>query len=242
MTDIRGIIFDKDGTLFDFTRTWGGWVRLVIRELAGDDRHLAAELARTLGFDRESGHFNPGSMVIAETTDTIMRSLLPLLPGQDPASLLAQLNRSAAEVHPAPATDLLDVLTRLRFPAGAAPRRIGLATNDAEEPAHRHLRSAGVDGLFDFVAGYDSGFGGKPEIGQLLAFATQMGLAPASVAMVGDSLHDLDAARTAGMTAVAVLTGVAGAAELVPHADVVLPDISHLPDWLAGRQGSRVPG
>jgi phosphoglycolate phosphatase len=237
MTDIRGIIFDKDGTLFDFTRTWGEWARRVIEDLSAGDADLARELARILGFDRENGTFDPASMVIAETADSVMQALLPLLPGRDPGSLLDRLNQLSGEVDPAPATDLVAVLTQLRFPADAAPRRIGLATNDAEEPAHRHLRSAGVDDLFDFVVGYDSGFGGKPEAGQLIAFATQMALAPASVAMVGDSRHDLDAARAAGMMAVAVLTGVALAEELAPHADVVLPDISHLPEWLAGQAG-----
>ncbi|MFD2856539.1 HAD family hydrolase [Seohaeicola zhoushanensis] len=50
--------------------------------------------------------------------------------------------------------------------------------------------------------------------------------------MVGDSTHDLFAGRTAGMHTVGVLTGVAGHEDLAPHADVVLPDIGHLPAWL----------
>ena len=50
--------------------------------------------------------------------------------------------------------------------------------------------------------------------------------------MVGDSPHDLVAGRAAGMTAVAVLTGIATEADLGPLADVVLPDIGHLPGWL----------
>lgn len=237
MTEIRGIIFDKDGTLFDFTRTWGSWTRRVIEDLAPGDAGLAAELARVMGFDPGSGRFDPASMVIAETTETVMAALLPLLPGREPDALLARMNRLSGEVRPVPAVDLPSVLSRLRFPEGAPERRIGLATNDAEEPAHRHLQSAGVEGLFDFVAGFDSGFGGKPETGQLLAFASRMALHPAAVAMVGDSLHDLEAARGAGMTAVAVLTGVARTADLAPHADVVLPDIGHLPDWLAQRSG-----
>ena len=51
-------------------------------------------------------------------------------------------------------------------------------------------------------------------------------------AMVGDSLHDLQAARAAGMRAVAVLTGLTGRAELAPEADVVLDTIAELPDWV----------
>jgi phosphoglycolate phosphatase len=50
--------------------------------------------------------------------------------------------------------------------------------------------------------------------------------------MVGDSLHDLHAGRDAGMKRAAVLTGIAEAAELAPHADVVLPDISQLAAWI----------
>ena len=52
--------------------------------------------------------------------------------------------------------------------------------------------------------------------------------------MVGDSLHDLHAGQAAGMRCVGVLTGVAGAEELQPFAEVVLPDIGYLADWIQG--------
>jgi phosphoglycolate phosphatase len=52
------------------------------------------------------------------------------------------------------------------------------------------------------------------------------------VAMVGDSRHDLQAGRAAGMRTVAVLTGIAKAADLADLADVILPDIGALPAWL----------
>ena len=110
--------------------------------------------------------------------------------------------------------------------------RLGLATTDTELPARRHLAAAGVLEMFDFIAGCDSGWGGKPAPGQLLAFAAHLGMDPRQAAMVGDSTHDLKAARAAGMQAVAVLTGVAEAAELAPHADVVLPDIGGIAAWL----------
>jgi phosphoglycolate phosphatase len=31
MRTIRGLVFDKDGTLFDFHATWGGWSRQPLR-------------------------------------------------------------------------------------------------------------------------------------------------------------------------------------------------------------------
>jgi phosphoglycolate phosphatase len=235
MRDILGIIFDKDGTLFDFTRTWGEWTRRLILALAGDDADLAGRLALRAGYDPVGNQFAPDSMIIAQTTEQIAAALLPLLPGRSHDELQDQMNRLSAETVPVPAVDLPGVLAALRDPAPGRARRIGLATNDAERPAREHLRSAGVEQMFDFVAGYDSGFGGKPLPGQLLAFAQRMGLDPARVAMVGDSLHDLDAGRDAGMTTVAVLTGIARREDLAPHADVVLPDIGHLPAWLAGQ-------
>ena len=67
-----------------------------------------------------------------------------------------------------------------------------------------------------------------------LAFARQLGLDPSRVAMVGDSRHDLEAGRAAGMRVVAVLTGIARREDLEPHADVVLADIGAILDWLSG--------
>ena len=113
--------------------------------------------------------------------------------------------------------------------------KIGVATNDAEAPARAHLSSAGVEDLFDFIAGYDSGYGGKPAPGMCLGFAEAMGVAPDAVVMVGDSTHDLLAGRAAQMRTVAVLTGMAGEADLAPYADVVLPSIGALPAWIAAQ-------
>ena len=42
---------------------------------------------------------------------------------------------------------------------------------------------------------------------------------PQQIALVGDTLHDLECARAAGAIAVAVLSGVASREDLAPHAD-----------------------
>ena len=66
----------------------------------------------------------------------------------------------------------------------------------------------------------------------MMAFLRWSGLDPEAVAMIGDSLHDLEAGHAAGMVTVGVLTGPATRAELAPVADVILDDIGALPDWL----------
>jgi phosphoglycolate phosphatase len=143
--------------------------------------------------------------------------------------LAARLNEMAKTAVMTPAVPLRATLGSLR----ARGLRLGLATNDTEAPARAHLMAHDVLDLFDFVAGYDSGHGPKPAPGMLLAFARQCRLDPARVVMVGDSCHDLIAGRAAGMRTVGVLTGIAGAAELTPHADHILPDIGGLEAWIA---------
>ena len=85
----------------------------------------------------------------------------------------------------------------------------------------------------EFVAGYDSGHGIKPGPGMISAFARHLDVSPGEIAMVGDTLHDLDAARAAGALAVAVLSGPADRETLAPRADHVLEDISELPGFIA---------
>lgn len=224
---IQGLIFDKDGTLFDFRRSWGGWALSLLDELADSPAHRAV-LAEAIGFHPETVDFAPHSPVIAATAPEIAAVMLPHLPGMGLQRLTDRMNALAVDAPTVEAVPLRPLFTALR----ARGLKIGLATNDTERPARAHLGNHAILDLFDFIAGYDSGYGGKPAPGQLQAFARQTGLDPARIAMVGDSRHDLEAGRAAGMVCVAVLTGVAGAAELAPHADVVLPDIGGLPDWL----------
>lgn len=232
MTRITAALFDKDGTLFDFHATWSAWCRKIILAEAGDNPLLAGRLAKVLGFDLDSGAFAADSLVIGHTTGEVAETILPLLPQTDFASLLNRLNLAGVEAPQAPATDLVALVAALR----ARDLRIGVATNDSEAPARAHLAQAGVGEAFDFIAGYDSGFGGKPAPGQLLAFAKAFALDPATCVMVGDSLHDLHAARAAGMIGVAVLTGIATADVLSPHAAVVLNSVAELPEWIDSQQ------
>jgi phosphoglycolate phosphatase len=226
MRQIRGILFDKDGTLFDFQATWGAWAEAMIDDLAQGDAVLARDLARVMDYDAETKRFRPGSVVIAGTGREAAELLAPLLPGADVDALEARVAALAAEAPPVEAVPLAALLDRLR----AGGYRLGIATNDFEAVARAHVGA--LADRFDFIAGFDSGHGGKPAPGMLLAFARAVNLEPAQVLMVGDSRHDLMAGRAAGMATLAVLTGVAGAPDLAPFADAVRPDIGHLPALL----------
>ncbi len=225
---IKGIIFDKDGTLFDFNATWGAWTQQMLAAEAGGDRVKFDALADVLGYDAQANRFVPGSIVIASTVDIVADHILSVLGDMDKGALIARMNTGAAQVAQQEAVPLAAYFASL----ARMNLTLGIATNDAEAPALQHLEQAGVNGYFDFVAGYDSGFGAKPDAGQLDAFCARTGIAAAQCAMVGDSTHDLIAGRAAGMVTIGVLTGPAPHTELAPFADVVLPDIGAIPGWL----------
>lgn len=228
MTQIKALVFDKDGTLFDFNATWGIWSRGLLAEESRGDPDLLNRMADALGYDLATSKFRPESIVIAATTDIVADQLMPLLPEQSKAALLARMDARAILAPQVETTPLFPLLQALR----ARGLYLGVATNDTEIPARAHLAAAGIEHMFDFIAGFNSGYGGKPAPGQLLAFARAVGQNPRDCAMIGDSLHDLHAARSAGMVAVGVLTGLASRADLAPAADIVLDSIADLPDWL----------
>lgn len=226
---IDALVFDKDGTLFDFASTWGAFGTAVLMRLSEGDEARAAELGQVIGFDLEKQSYSEDSVVIAGTTDEVAEALFSRLDGWSRMELVQTLNVASANAPQVEAVTLVPFLKSLK----ASGKKLGVATNDGEMPAKRHLASVGVDAYFDFIAGYDSGHGFKPGPGQLIAFSQHVGVEPARIAMVGDSLHDLEAGRAAGMATIGVLTGMAGPEVLAPLADVVLPDIGHIPAWLS---------
>ena len=220
---LRGLLFDKDGTLFDFHRSWGPWLAGFLAEVSSDKPH-AMRLAEALGFEQKTQTFHPGSVFVHDTLEEIMDAVLPHLPNWKRSALEAYAIAETAKVPQVPTVPLSPLLSGFK----ARGLVLGVATNDNEHPARTQLEAAGVLGYFDFIAGYDSGYGGKPATGMQHAFCAAHGLAPSEVAMVGDSLHDMTSGRDAGMVTVGVLTGTTSRAELEAVADVVLADIGEI--------------
>ena len=88
---IKALIFDKDGTLFDFRRSWGAWVEALLPVLTPDAGRQAI-LSEVLGYDRARGDFLPSSPVIAGTAHEIAECLVPHLPGETVDTLAARMN------------------------------------------------------------------------------------------------------------------------------------------------------
>lgn len=225
---VDGLIFDKDGTLFDYHATWSVAMGDLMVNLAQGDEHLRQRMADVMDFDLAAGRFRPTSPIIACTNREAAEVMARALPHWDVDALEIHLEDFAMDAPLAPAVPLPPLMQRFK----GMGLRLAVMTNDSERGARANLRHAGVHGDFDMIVGFDSGHGAKPFPDPLLAIASRIGIRPDRCAMVGDSTHDLIAGRAAGMPTIAVLTGVAEAEELHPYADVVLPDIGEIPAWL----------
>lgn len=234
---VKAVLFDKDGTLFDFQKSWGAFGARVIADLAGGDAALERSLAEAADFDMERQLYGPNSPIVAGAEIKMVQAWAALHPTMNEADILGWLAPRAKEMtqrglEPATA-DLPALLGRLK----AAGLRLGVATHDYEAAARAHLDRAGALDAFDFIAGVDSGYAQKPAPEMLAAFAAQGGVEASAVVMVGDSVVDLEMGRNAGAAAsVAVLTGPAPEARLRPSADIVIPSIAALPAVLGLEQ------
>ncbi|WP_235890877.1 HAD family hydrolase [Pararhizobium mangrovi] len=229
--DIRAILFDKDGTLVDFERTWGTCILRATDHAAGGDRQLAERLRALGGYDARTGRTQADSLFAACNTAEIVDAFAAAGVTRDPATLVGELDdifREASEN----AVGLVDtprLFERLR----AAGLRLGIASSDNAASIAVTARTLGIADDLAFIAGYDSGYGAKPGPGMFTAFCEAIGEDPRNVAMVGDNRHDMEMGCRAGAgLRIAVLSGTGTRERLAPIADVCLPDIAALPDYL----------
>lgn len=113
--------------------------------------------------------------------------------------------------------------------------RIGLCSNKPTLPCEAILTRLGIRRYFEVVAGGDATGVRKPHPGHLQFALAQMGLAaqqPTAGVMVGDHANDVDAARGAGLAAIAVALEVDAARARSLGADAVVTDFRDLPGAL----------
>ena len=228
MLRFKGLIFDKDGTLFHFQESWGDWLDEILEVLSDDSIKKKQKMANVLGFNLTRKKFFKESTFIAGTTKEFLSLVEPFSQKLKGKALEKFIDSKLMTLNPKPVGDLRELFFYLK----SKEIFIGVATNDNENPCRSQLEDANIIEFFDFIAGSDSGYGFKPETGQLEAFCKSLKLNVKDVAMVGDSTHDLIAAKKAGVHAIGVLTGVAEKRELDPYADIILSSIEDIPNYL----------
>jgi phosphoglycolate phosphatase len=234
LRDLGAVLFDKDGTLLDFSATWTHVFTHAASVFATRyaDPELASQLLRVGGLDPDTGAYTADSVLACGATPEIAKLWAHSLNVAVSEGLVAQLDgwlNALSMRRIAPVVGLNRALGALHE-AGFV---LGVATMDTVEMAHSDLCMLGVQDYFSFVCGADSGFGYKPGPGMVNAFCDASGLTAERVVMVGDTTHDLNMGRNAGVgLTVGVLTGASDRAALASLADEVIAGAGDLPALL----------
>ena len=110
-------------------------------------------------------------------------------------------------------------------------KRLGLVTSKVRSGATRGLKVAGLEAAFDVIVGADDVRNPKPHPEPVLAALEQLGAQPGEAVFIGDSRHDLESGRAAGVKTAAALWGPFDR----PHLADLKPDfwLEHPDDILA---------
>ncbi len=182
---LRLVVFDLDNTLVD---TLDAIVQ-AFNQSAG------VEMGRQHSKSDVVAYFGP-------TEENLMRRLFP---GPRSESVIQRFYEAYEEGLRGlvPYAGVCAILDRLAN-AGIA---LGLCTGKGRVTTTMTLRHLGLDACFRFVMTGDDVHSNKPDPEPLLRIASQAGCRPAQMAMVGDMLADVRAARSAGAKALLVLWG-----------------------------------
>lgn len=209
----RLVVFDWDGTLADSTALIAEAIRCacgaVGRPMPSEDD---ARYVIGLGLRDALAHVAPG------------------LSDEDAHSLAAHYRRHYLDGEEAipmfgGVRELLADLDRAGF-------LLGVATGKSRAGLDRALARNALAGRFHATRCADEGFP-KPHPDMLLALMERLAVEPRDTLMIGDTTHDLDLARNAGASAVAVSYGahpVEGLAAREPLATV--HSVAELRRWL----------
>lgn len=128
---------------------------------------------------------------------------------EDPAEIEAMAATYSAynlEHHDAlvrPYDGIVNAVQRLK----QAGKRLALVTSKVRSGAMRGLQRAALDAAFDVIVGADDVRNPKPHPEPVLAALEQLDAGPAEAVFIGDSRHDIESGRAAGVKTAAALWG-----------------------------------
>lgn len=237
---IKGIIFDKDGTLFNYAEVWGPVIRDYVDTVLmtfniRNKKEARQKIYEIVGID-DRGHNYPDGFLFNH--DKIVRIFFKILrfcienhinPVKLYRLLTILLNSQSRKV----ITKLRQIdFSRLDDLMQRINKRgiyIGLVTNDITANTMGFMEVMGITKYVHFLRTKESNCRKKPNSESIRQFASLFGLKNEEIAVVGDSIVDMEYAHNGqvGYT-VAVMTGYGKREVLEKYADVIYDRVEDL--------------
>lgn len=238
---IKGILFDKDGTLVDFHTLWlqaalNVTDRLLVENHLATDAEMKEYILDTIGVknsvvDPKGGLAYKSYEEIATDIHTSLKKkliYLDLYKLKEQLIILFNEFASGKDAVFRPTANVKKVIEILKMKG----IRVGMATADTEDSARNCLEKLGILEKFDYI-GADNGVRKpKPEPDMFMEFGELFQLKPEEIAVVGDTYNDMLFAKKNGGVAVGVLSGVSDTKDFEGKADYIIGSVEELPELL----------
>ena len=238
MTEIRGILFDKDGTLLDFNSIWIPAANCLIDNILHkycefDNDTIRNELFQSIGI--EGKNISGQGILASGTVFDIADAFTNVLRKEKKEVFVKDIINSVSESLCEFVKDNGDKVV----PIGNLPRlfcklknmniKIGIATSDTIMSTEYCLKTLGIFEHFDFIGTSDGKYNPKPSPELIHNFCKVTGLKEQEVAIVGDTITDMEFAKNgkAGL-AVGVLSGTSNLEQLKNRADLVYKSVEDI--------------
>lgn len=234
---IKGILFDKDGTLIDFFEVWGTAVAPVMEKLLNqyglsEVPHIREKLLEKLGV--VDGKVDPEGALAWKPYAFIAEDLLEVLKpfgGKPDAKKLTKelIDGFYEEVcekrreYPT-FTDLPTLMKTLKN----MDMKIGLATTDELASTKSCMEKLGIAEEISFYGTAGSGLPTKPSGALIEKAAKCWQIDTSEIAVVGDTPNDMRFAHNGNALGIAVLSGTGKKEDLQPYADEIIDSVDEL--------------
>ena len=226
------VVFDKDGTLIDFTLMWGGWVESQAWNVEMTTKLPVREkLFQAMGYDWISRSIKSKGALCCTPMGELYKLAVKVLINEGMTQSKADAIIQQCWSMPDPvltSRPLANVPTLFRT-IKKMDMKIAVCTTDDRQPTIDTLNHLGVSDMVDALACGDDGLPAKPAGEQIWNICQKLHVEPHNTIMVGDTSTDMLLGKNAGCgLSIGVLGGASSLDDLAEDADVLVPSIDRV--------------
>lgn len=231
---IKGMLFDKDGTLIDFSLWRDASIELIddiIMQYKLNDEKLYKKLYKSIGLN--DNWVEPFGAVASGNLEDIASQLYFVLKKHINTNyenfkiyaknkIMKEILREDVEYKEK--TDLKKLFSTLN----KLDIKIGIITSDVEKSVMNFIKKFDLSELIDFIATGDTDLKTKTHNDVFIEFCNKYNFDTDEIAIVGDSYSDMLFAKKLGALSIGVLSGISSKINLKDISDIVIPSIDML--------------